>query len=370
MKSILVYGLSNNWGGVEAIVTSVILKLHKSCCFDIIVSKAECSYENKFKLPNIRFLHTVSWGESPKQFKESLKEILSNKVYDYVWINGCIMSNRTIISVTKKYSKAKIITHSHGSGFEEKNKLKRSILLALHYMNRRYYLRNVDFPCMCSEKSGRWFYGEKYLYNHYVHLFKNGVNLSKFEYNHDIRNEYRKQFCLSDELVLFHAGRLTAVKNQKFILDILNQLLIKKIKCKLFLAGDGELMEELNNYAIKKNISSDVIFLGARDDIPQLYQMADAFLLPSFHEGFPVTLVEAQAAGLPCFVSTSVSDETNITGNIQYLSLENNIDAWSKAVSDYKYDINSRHEMSSLLYKERYDINQVAEDFRSFIEID
>ena len=58
MKRFLVYGLSNNWGGVEAIITSIIIRLQDTCLFDIIVSNGICSYEDKYIAENVKFIHT------------------------------------------------------------------------------------------------------------------------------------------------------------------------------------------------------------------------------------------------------------------------------------------------------------------------
>lgn len=277
------------------------------------------------------------------------------------------MSNRTIVSATKKYSLARIITHSHGSSYEERNTLKRFVLLALHYLNRPFYYKNTDFPCMCSVKSGRWYYGERYVEKKHVHYVKNGIDLQRFRYDKNVRLKYRNLFGIDDELVLFHAGRLTSVKNQRFIIDILKRLLDERVNSKLFIAGDGELREELEEYANQRGVINNVCLLGSRDDVVGLYQMADIFLLPSFHEGFPVTLVEAQATGLPCVVSTGVSDETNLTGYVRYVSLRDDISVWVRNVVDLIDETIDRSNVYKRLYKLRYDIEQVANDFMTYI---
>lgn len=368
MKTVLVYGLSNTWGGIESIITSIISELKEMYSFDIIVPAGSCSYTSKYESGNVHFIRFVSWGECPKLFKKQLKIIFQKKSYDFVWINGCIMSNRTIISTTKKYSTAKIITHSHGSSFEEKNYIKRIVLLALHYLNRPYYLKNIDFPCMCSVKSGRWYYGEHYLRNKYVHNVKNGIEIQKYAFDESLREKYREEFGLTDEFVLFHAGRLTKVKNQKFIIHILKKLLEIHSNIKLFIAGEGEQRAELEEYACQLDISKNVFLLGSRNDVNGLYQMADIFILPSFHEGFPVTLVEAQAAGLPCVVSTSVSDETNISGLVKYISLKENIHVWKDTIIQFKEMNINRNLVCRKLVEQRFNITQVANDFESFIE--
>ena len=314
-------------------------------------------------------MHIPAWGSDKRGFANGLKTLFSNNKYDYVWINGCLMSNKTIISVTKKYSSAKIITHSHGSSFEGDDKLKRFVLLTMHKWNRAYYKANVDYPCMCSRKSGLWFYGEDYMQTHHVHYIKNGVDVSKFHFDQSIREIYRKELGLSNEFALFHAGRLTEVKNQRRILSIFADFLKQGVKTKLFIAGEGELKDELEDKAQNLHIDDKVIFLGKRNDVNCLYQAMDVMLLPSFHEGFPVTLTEAQAAGLPCLVSDRVSDETNIIGLVKYLSIDTSEnDQWVEALKRLSGKQNvDRSKYEEIFCNAGYDINTVCKEFLDFI---
>lgn len=370
MQTFLVYGLSNDWGGVEAIVMSMVQHLAGPCCFDIIQSERESSYELKYQSRYIHFVHIPTWGSNRREFSNSLKGLFKEKDYDYVWVNGCLMSNRTIISVTNKYSKAQIIAHSHGSSFEEGNILKRFVLLTMHKINRLYYKANVDFPCMCSEKSGLWFYGINYMQTHYVHHVKNGVDINLYRFNETIREKYRNELGLSDDFAIFHAGRLTEVKNQRRILSIFADFISTGVKAQLFIAGDGELLEELETHAKMLHIDNIVHFLGERNDVNNLYQAMDVLLLPSYHEGFPVTLTEAQASGLPCLVSDRVSEETNIVGLVKYLSIDS--DSNEKWIAALKEIINNRctdrNEYVSSFCDKGYDIHSVCHDFLHYIE--
>ncbi len=369
MRKFLIYGLSNEWGGVEAIVMGMVRHLEGACLFDIIHSVGFSSYEEKYQSDFIRFVHIPAWGSDRLGFANGLKDLLKSNDYDYVWVNGCLMSNKTILSVTKKYSNAKIITHSHGTSFEERNRIKRFILLAMHKLNRPYYKANVDYPCMCSRKSGFWFYGKDYMMTHNVHCVKNGIDVCKYRFDKTIREKYRAELGLTDEFALFHAGRLTEVKNQRRILSIFADIIKKGIKAKLFIAGEGELKDELVKQTQILHIDDKVYFLGKRNDVNCLYQAMDVMLLPSLHEGFPVTLTEAQAAGLPCLVSDRVSDETNIIGLIKFLSIDSDDNMhWVESLVELanKTDIN-RSEFEKMLCKAGYDLKTVCNDFINFI---
>lgn len=370
MKRFLVYGLSNSWGGVETIVMSMISILNEQYEFDIIQSCEGASYEGQFDLKNVHFVHIPAWGQDYIGFKMGLKSLFEGKTYDYVWINGCIMANRSIISVTKNHSKAKIITHSHGTSYEEKNLLKRWLLLFLHYLNRPYYLSHIDYPCMCSVKSGRWFYGADYLNKKAVHFVKNGVVADRFLFNKAFRKEYRNKLDVKDdEIMLFHVGRLTLVKNQSMLLDIISILSESGTKIKLFIAGEGELKADLQKKVELKGIGKSVIFLGKRDDVNKLYSAADIMLLPSLHEGFPLTIVEAQMSGLPSIVSDRVSDETDFTGCVDYLPIEKgNEEQWAEAIKRLgRVKIEQRLNCSKKMIKSGFNIDDVCKQFVEFI---
>lgn len=369
MKRILVYGLSNGWGGVEAIVMSMIDRMAGKYVFEIIHSLDSSSYAAQYESEFIRFVHMPSWGADRKGFASALKKYVEEKRFDYVWVNGCIMANKTIISVVRRFSDAKIIMHSHGSSFESSGWLKRLILLALHILNRPYYICNIDYPCMCSLKSGRWFYGKRYLNRHAVHHIKNGVDTAKFKFNIQVREAYRKEFGVTDEFLVFHAGRLTEVKNQRKILSVVADALAVGMNVKLIIAGDGECREDLNKYAQELGLGNRVLFLGLRNDVANFYQAADVMLLPSFHEGFPVTLTEAQTSGLPCLVSDRVSDETNITGLVRFLSIDEDCNSsWVSALKDAAALDIDRYKFFDEVCAAGYSIDNVCAEFIEFID--
>lgn len=360
---ILVYGLSNNIGGVESIVLSIISRLSDRCSFDLLIS-GECTYKDSLK--NVNFLNIVSWGSNPSLFGKELADILLSSEYKCVWINGCIMANRTIISVIKKYSTAIILTHSHGTYFEEMNPIKSFILKGLHYLNRNYYLRNIDIPCACSMKSAEWYYGKKYCKNASIHVINNGVDVSKYYFKPELREQVRTELCLGNSLVLFHAGRLTLVKNQKKIINIVKAFVDKGKNVKLLIAGVGELEAELKEYVVNLNLISNVEFLGFRKDINRLCQAADAFILPSFHEGLPVTIIEAQATGLSCFISDTITKEADVSGLVHFLPLAKSDEQWAEVIED-NTNLVGRELAATAIVKHRYDIESVANDLYNLI---
>ena len=141
------------------------------------------------------------------------------------------------------------------------------------------------------------------------------------------------------------------------------------MNARLFIAGEGALREELETQAKTLIIDDKVCFLGKRNDVNYLYQAMDVMLLPSFHEGFPVTLTEAQATGLPCLVSDRVSDETNINGLVQYFSIDTEdnrgwVDALIKISKNKNVD---RKKYVHAFNNSGYDISTVCKDVIEFL---
>lgn len=173
----------------------------------------------------------------------------------------------------------------------------------------------------------------------------------------------------NDVFTVVNVGRFTKVKNHTFIIDVFYEL--KKIEpnSKLILAGVGELLQNTKDKAERLGILEDVEFLNLCLDVPSLLSKCDVFLMPSIFEGLPVSLIEAQGANLPCVVSDSISREVNITGEIQFLSLNDSADVWAKKLYELKktektdnrqkiidagYDIFTTAKMLSDFYLKKY----------------
>ena len=104
----------------------------------------------------------------------------------------------------------------------------------------------------------------------------------------------------------------TPAKNQQFILDILFNMNKSDFNFKVFFVGDGHLKTGIEALAKKYSLENCVEFLGKKSNIPELMSAFDILLLPSFYEGFPNVVLEAQSCGLPCIISNCVTEEVVI----------------------------------------------------------
>ena len=212
----------------------------------------------------------------------------------------------------------------------------------------------------CGEAAGKWaFPGKKFV------VMKNAIDTAKYIPNVSIRSKVRKEFNLENEFLVGHVGRFDPPKNHDFLIKIFAEL--KKIEptAKLMLVGGGDRETEIIQKIERLGISKDVILTGVRSDVNELMQAMDVFVLPSLYEGFPVTMMEAQASGLPCIVSDKVPMECAIVdGLVTSVKLSDEISAWVTAIQKTK-DIERKNHTKELSEK-GYDIKQAADWLKNY----
>lgn len=213
----------------------------------------------------------------------------------------------------------------------------------------------------CSPEAGRFLFGKKAQFD----LINNAIEASRFSFNAEKRVQTRKKLGIGDSFVIGHIGRFEEQKNHKRLLSIFSDISSRKNNCLLVCVGDGSLMSEIKRYAQELGIFDRVLFLGQRNDVDNLLQAFDVFLLPSLYEGLPVTLIEAQANGLKCFASKGkVSLTSNITGNVSYIPLEDNDDQWATKI--LAADVQRDEIAQEKVRKAGYDIITEAEKLTQY----
>lgn len=161
----------------------------------------------------------------------------------------------------------------------------------------------------------------------------NGIDVEKFQYNEQWRNEIRKEFNIDDNELIFHAGAFRPQKNHKKLIEIFKLYHEMHPDAILMLAGEGELKKDIENTVNNCGLSENVIFTGLRNDVPKLMSAADKFILPSFYEGFPNVLIEAETSGLYCVVSDSITKQAMLGELCQSVSLDSSDKEWTRILS-------------------------------------
>ena len=190
-------------------------------------------------------------------------------------------------------------------------------MCAINYINRKKLYELSDVHLACSTEAGKWLYGDRKF-----ELIPNGIDVQRFRFDGTIRREYRKKLGLGDDFTLVTVGRFNEQKNYERLISIFAEVVKGRGKAKLLMAGDGKMKEMIYEKARRLSLDDSVKFLGNRSDVDKLLMAADCFVMTSLYEGLPVSVIEAQASGLPVFVSEAVSDEAKIVPDFYHFSLE------------------------------------------------
>lgn len=329
--------------------------------FDFIIDHTEdCTYGAEIEalggkiyvLPTFKLKNLLIYKKAWKDFFRQHPE--------YEIIHGHVRSTASIyLGIAKKYGLVTIAhSHSTSSGYGIQALIKNFL---------QYFIRyKADFLLACSKGSGEWLYGKKACNRDNFMIVNNAINTSKFAFNIDARNRVRNEFNLESKLVIGHVGRFIAAKNHSFLIDIFKAVHDKNTDTVLLLVGDGELRHAAEERVKELGLSDSVIFTGTRNDTPDLLQAMDVFLFPSIYEGLPVTLIEAQASGLPCIISDSITSEVCVTPIIKYVSLTKLPSQWAEIV--ISAERGERGGMEHYLKNSGYDIEDSALKLSTFYE--
>lgn len=342
-------------GGVEAVVMNYYRHIDRCRIqFDFICDddSTNIPYEEIEKLGG-KVILIPPYQKVVKYHKE-LKRVLKEGNYKIVHSHINTLSVFSLW-VAKSAGVPVRIAHSH-STTNKKEKKKNLMKQVLRPFSKVFA---TDYMA-CTEHAGRWLFGDK-LYNEgKVYLLNNAIDLDKFKYNEKLRNKKRKELGIKDDtFVIGHIGRFVEQKNHSFLIDIFNEVHRKNKNAVLLLIGQGPLMDEMKEKVNSFGLSKSVMFLGQRNDVNELYQALDAFIFPSLYEGLGLVLIEAECAGVPCVASTEVPLIAKVTDNVEFVSLDDNVQVWSdttfKLLDNYKRRDNSKDVRNS-----GYDIKKEA----------
>lgn len=251
--------------------------------------------------------------------------------------------------IAKKYGIRNIITHSHTTMYSDKklSAIRNRLLCVRLKKHANHYFA-------CSKVAGEFLYGKKCLNEGKARVINNAINCAKFKYDPNARQRLRSELNLEDKLVIGHIGRFNEQKNHMFLIDIFKALKKQKKNVMLVLVGEGPLLEQTKEKVMGLGLNEDVLFLGKRNDIPNLLHIMDMFLLPSLFEGLPVVGVEAQASGVPIIMSTNITREIGLIKS-HYIPLNQPAKYWAEYILSIPIDTN-RENADQKLRRNGFDI--------------
>ncbi|GBD82279.1 hypothetical protein TEHD86_1001 [Tetragenococcus halophilus subsp. halophilus] len=370
MEKLKVLYLVNSLGkgsGVMSFVMNTYRNIdRKNIQIDFIVNKkTDVNYEKELKElgANIYYIlapQKISVGGIKKYFKKvwNFFELHKN---EYEVIHSHVPTfNFWYFPIAKKFGIEKRIVHSHSSNSSSRliSRIRNFFLLTTVKQTANYFIA-------CSKEAAVYLFGKKLVYKNKVTIINNGIDIERFSYNEGTRHSLRKELGLEGKFVLGHVGRFSDEKNHKFLIETFFRITQIYPRSILLLIGEGSLKPNIENKITELKLTENVIFLGLRDDVNQVMQAMDSFVLPSLFEGLGIVAIEAQAAGLPCYVSKGVPKEVDITDLITYISLNKSPEHWAQEIVKKK-DSSSRSLYSKTIKSKNYDIVDTVKKLENF----
>lgn len=323
--------------------------------FDFLCNKSKIgAYDEEIQSMGGRIFRTpglnpIKWFKYEKMVRNLLKENLEIKV---VHSHNGAFSLQAQLAAKKSNIKNRIV-HVHGT------KIDFNLKLPLKLLYKQFLKLTSNYYWGCGKEAVRYYFGDKIIKENKFRVIKNAIEVDKFLYSEEKRNKLRKEYDLDNKFVIGNVARFMKQKNHTFILDLFKVILSKNQKAVLILLGDGELQEDMKAKAKELGIEKSVMFMGNVDNVNEMYQAMDVFLLPSLFEGLPVVGIEAQASGLKCIMSDTITDEVAVTNNIKFLNLKNDsLEKWADEIlSNETYE---RKDMSKEIINAGYSIEVEA----------
>lgn len=325
---ILQYIGSLNIGGSQTMIMNYYRNIDKTKIqFDFIIDRKNDTFfvdEIKSMGGKVYYFDYLK-GYNLINFKNQWN-LFFKKHPEYQIIHCHVRSTASIVlKIAKKYG-LKTLCHSHstsnGKGIKSITK----------WFLQRKIPKYSDYLLGCSKESALWLYGNENCNKKNYIIINNAIDTKKFIFNNEIRNIVRKKMNIENKKVLVQIGRFVEVKNYFFTIELFKRLIKTNKDYFLILIGNGPLKESIKQRLNELKLQKYVLILENRNDINELLQAADIYLMPSFFEGLPLSLVEAQAASLPCLISKNISSGKIINELIFDLKLDNNFEEWINAI--------------------------------------
>lgn len=298
-----------------------------------------------------------------KRFLATIKQLtafLKEHEYDAVHINmGSFFPVLTCAIAAKRAGVKNVIAHSHSSGIYSKKK--RMVANLLSPILSLF----ADQYCACSMVAAENLFSNRIIKNNQFKIIRNAIDVDKFAYDEEERNALRAELDLSDKLVIGHVGRFVDVKNHEFLIDFFKEFSQWHREARLLLLGDGDLKQSIEKKVENLGLRDKVLFMGQKTDAFRYYQAMDVFILPSLLEGFPIVAMEAQSTGLPTYVSTTITDEADVTDLSRFFDLKDGPQALAKTVSDDLKNADQRQDASQQIIDAGYSLEDNLREFES-----
>ena len=353
---------TTNLGGAESRVMELYRAMDREKVqFDFLIHTTEDgSYSEEirklggkiYSLPRFKVYNFLTYRKAIKDFFETHLEFTA--------VHGHMTSTASIYlpiakSVYRKKGKNLLtIAHARSAGVD------RGIKGSLTKLLRKNLKNKTDYCFTCSKEAGVAVFGKDWVEKGNVKTIPNAIECARFQYDESVRNTVRKELGLEDKFVIGHVGRFGFMKNHTYLVDIFAKLCEKKDNMAMVFIGKGEEEANIHEKLQKLGLEDKVLFLGNHFDVERYYQAFDYFVFPSTFEGFPGSVLEAQAAGLHCLVSDKVTREVALTPLVSYRSIEEAPQNWAEEILKHEKEAGNRKVDVSAIREKGFDVQGQA----------
>ncbi len=314
-------------GGAESRIMDILRQLDRDRYrFDFLLNEAIGEYEEEAKALGCNIYRTVKYKVYNKgRYLRELEDFFKQHPEIDIAQGHSTNTAALYLPVAKKCGVKVTIAHARSAGVEP------GIAGWLKRQTRKGLFEKADKCWACSGEAARAVFGEQN--ESRVRIIPNAINAELFApYPERIASgaEVRKEQGLGESLVVGHVGRFHYAKNHRFLLEVFKEICRIKPDAKLLIVGDGEDRPKIEQWIADMGISEKTVLAGMQRDTARYYSAMDVLVFPSFYEGLPGTIVEAQCAGLPCVVSAAVTRDVDVTPLLKYISLDESAGKWAQ----------------------------------------
>lgn len=361
-KRLLCLVSSMDAGGAETFLMKIYRTLDRNKYqFDFIVNvDRDGFYDKEILSMGGRIYHASAKSQNFFNYVSMVYNTVKENKYNYVLRMTSHSLGVLDLLISKSAGAKQLVLRSTNAG---NNSGVFSMLL-----DKVFFLLPMFVPTLKiapSTEAAEFVFGKNCTKNRKVGILKNAIPIESYKFDIEKRNMIRKELGLDNKLVVGHIGRFNAQKNHKFLIEIFKEIVNFNDDAILLLVGKGELEKEIQRQIDNLNLNKNVIFAGIRKDVPSLLMAMDVMVFPSFFEGMPNVIIEAQATGLPCVLSNTITKEVAITDIVTFLPLEANWLEWSGIVLNKKSTY--REAYAERVKRAGYDIQDIGKQFEELV---
>lgn len=323
-------------GGVEAVVFNYYREIDKTKVQFDFYYDADSTIEPPQELIDMgaRFYKIPPYQKLPAYLK-TLKKYFRKNNYQIVHSH---INTLSVFPLYAAWSEGIPIRIAHNHSVPGGNEFKRNLIKQL--LRRLSKIFSTHYFA-CSEKAGRWLFGDKTFSNGKVYIVKNAIDFDKFTpKKYEIDKLKNILHIENNAFIVGHIGRFTFAKNHQKLLEIFTELSKIKPEALLLLVGDGELRKKIEDKVKILGIKDKVIFIGQVSNPEKYYGLANVIVLPSIFEGLSLTAIESQVAGIPVVASKAIPDEAVISNGLYYVDIEEDNIVWiNKIIKSSKRNV-------------------------------